>query len=81
MLISREREVWLPRFEVKRIDATGAGDAFASALAVSLGEGCPLEEAGAFASAAAALATTVLGAQASLPRREAVLRLLDSAAN
>lgn len=70
-------EVWLPRFEVRRVDATGAGDAFASALAVCLAEGKPLEEAGHFASACAALATTVLGAQASLPRREAVLALLS----
>ena len=76
VLLSREHELWLPRFAVERVDATGAGDAFASALAVCLAEGKPLQEAGPFASAAAALATTVLGAQASLPRREAVLRLL-----
>jgi sugar/nucleoside kinase (ribokinase family) len=77
VLISREREVWLPRFDVNRLDATGAGDAFASALAVCLAEGRSLEDAGPFASAAAALATTVVGAQASLPRRETVLRLLS----
>jgi ribokinase len=76
LMVSRDREHWLPRFDVRRVDATGAGDAFASALAVCLAEGRPLEEAGSFASAAAALATTVLGAQASLPRRDAVLRLL-----
>jgi ribokinase len=77
VLIAQGLELWLPRFEVKRVDATGAGDAFASAFAVCLAEGKPLEEAGPFASAAAALATTVLGAQASLPTREAVLRLLS----
>jgi len=77
VLLSHDQELWLPRFEVERLDATGAGDAFASALAVCLAEGRPLEEAGPFASAAAALATTVLGAQASLPRREAVLALLS----
>jgi ribokinase len=77
LLLWREREVWLPRLEVKRVDATGAGDAFASALAVCLVEGKPLEEAGRFASAAAALSTTMLGAQASLPRRSAVLELLS----
>jgi ribokinase len=76
MALSRDRELWLPRFEVKRVDATGAGDAFASALAVCFAQGKPLEEAGPFASAAAALATTHLGAQASLPMREAVLQLL-----
>lgn len=78
VLLWDDREVWLPRFEVKRVDATGAGDAFASALAVCLAQGRPLEEAGRFASAAAAIATTVLGAQASLPRLAAVLTLLES---
>jgi ribokinase len=76
LILSGDLELWLPRFEVKRLDATGAGDAFASALAVCLAEGRPLDEAGPFASAAAALATTVMGAQASLPRRAAVLELL-----
>ncbi|HEY6910196.1 MAG TPA: ribokinase [Myxococcales bacterium] len=71
-----EGECWLPRFEVPRVDVTGAGDAFASAIAVCLAEGRPMAEAGRFASASAALATTALGAQASLPRREAVLALL-----
>jgi ribokinase len=71
-------ELWLPRFEVERVDATGAGDAFASALAVALAEGRSLREAGPFASAAAALATTILGAQASLPRRADLLAFLDA---
>jgi ribokinase len=70
------RHVFLPRFSVDRVDATGAGDAFAAALSVYLAEGRSLAEAGPFASAAAALATTVLGAQASLPRRAQVLALL-----
>ena len=71
-------ELWLPRFEVQRLDATGAGDAFASALAVALAEGRSLRESGPFASAAAALATTILGAQASLPRRADLLAFLDA---
>jgi ribokinase len=70
-------ECWLPRFPVKSVDATGAGDAFAAGLAVMLAEGRPWQEAGPFASAAAALATTAVGAQAALPRRDAVLRLLS----
>jgi len=70
------RHVFLPRFTVDRVDATGAGDAFAAALSVCLAEGRILAEAGPFASAAAALATTVLGAQASLPRRAQVQALL-----
>ncbi|MFN2550349.1 MAG: ribokinase [Myxococcales bacterium] len=79
LLVTGSEEVWLPRFEVKPVDATGAGDAFASALAVCLAEGKSLAESATFASAAAALATTVLGAQASLPTREAVRALLSRA--
>jgi ribokinase len=59
------------------VDATGAGDAFASALAVCIAEKVPLPEAGRFASAAAAIATTRLGAQASLPTRQQVAALLQ----
>lgn len=50
-------------------------DYLAAALAVSLAEERPLAEAAALGSAAAALATTRLGAQAGLPRREEVLEL------
>ncbi len=46
-----------------------------SQLAVARAEGHTLEEAGPFASAAAALATTALGAHIALPRRDAVLAL------
>ncbi len=63
-------------YEVASVDATAAGDAFAAAFATGLGEGMPLLEAAAFANAAGALATTVSGAQPSLPRREAVQKFL-----
>lgn len=69
LLVSRVEEEWFPELPVERVDATGAGDAFAAALAVALAEGQPLAVAGRFASGAAALATTALGAQAGLPRR------------
>jgi len=68
----RGGELWLPRYSVKSVDATGAGDAFAAALGVALAEGQPFASACAFANAAAALATTVVGAQAAMPSREAV---------
>ncbi len=79
LIIWHGGERFLPRFPVKSIDATGAGDAFAAALAVALAEGRSLEEAGPLASAAAALTTTRLGAQAGLPDRAAVMSLLSSA--
>jgi ribokinase len=70
------RATYLPRLRVEAVDATGAGDAFAAALAVSLAEGQALPNAAHFANAAAALATTKLGAQPALPKRAAALALL-----
>jgi len=74
--VIKPNEHWLPLIPVQSVDATGAGDAFAAALAVALAEGRPWEEAGMLASACAALKTTVIGAQAGLPKREAVSALL-----
>lgn len=72
IVVSDGQEIWLPRFTVKSIDCTGAGDAFVAALAVSLAEKKPLKEAALLGSIAAALSTTVLGAQAGLPKRSLV---------
>jgi len=68
-------EQWFPRHRVHSVDATGAGDAYAAAVAVALAEGQSLSDACRFANAAAALKTTRLGAQAGLPRRKEVLAL------
>lgn len=76
LLVTPDGEHWLPRFRVASVDATGAGDAFTAALAVALAEGLSPGEAGRFAGATAALKTTRPGAQAGLPTREAVGRLL-----
>jgi len=59
-------------FEVDAVDATAAGDTFCGALALALGEGQSLPNAGRFASAASALAVTQLGAQSSIPTRQAI---------
>jgi len=61
---------------VGAVDTTAAGDAFNAALAVALAEARPLPAAVRFASAAAALACTRRGAQASLPWRAEVDALL-----
>lgn len=66
----------IPGFKTQVVDPTGAGDAFAAAMAVRLAEQATLEEAATFANAAGALACTVRGAQPSLPTREAVEALL-----
>jgi len=76
LLVWPDGEACFPRLPVKAIDATGAGDAFAAGLAVALSEGRSWREAGAFANAAASLATTKFGAQPAMPRREDVLRLM-----
>lgn len=58
-----------PAFPVTPVDTTGAGDAFVAAFAVANAEGKPLAEAVRWGNAAGALATTVPGAQPSLPNR------------
>ena len=68
-----------PAFPVEVVDTTAAGDAFVAGLAVALGEGQVLVEAVRWGNAAGALATTVLGAQPSLPRRRDVELLLSQA--
>lgn len=67
-----------PAFVVDQVDATAAGDTFCGALAVALTEQQPLPQAMRFASAAAALAVTQLGAQPSIPTRAAIEALLRS---
>src|SRR6185295_2407099 len=64
-------EEYLPHFKVKSVDATGAGDAFAAALAVGLAEGRTFPEAARMGSATAAMKTLKMGAQAGLPKRAA----------
>jgi ribokinase len=68
----------LPAFPVKAVDTTAAGDVFNGALAVALSEGKSLEKSVHFASAAAALSVTKLGAQPSAPRRAEIELMLAS---
>jgi ribokinase len=64
-------------YDVQVVDSTGAGDAFAAALAVRLTEGADFDEAAIFASATAAMACTKAGAQSSLPTRQQVESFLS----
>lgn len=60
------------------VDTTGAGDAFAAALAVGLAEGRRLADAARFGCAAGAIACSALGAQPSFPDRTTVDTFLSS---
>lgn len=66
----------VPGFEVEAIDATAAGDVFCGSLAVALAEKQDILDAVRFASAAAAISVTRLGAQPSAPTREEVLAFM-----
>lgn len=76
LLVAPDGEHWLPRVKVQTVDATGAGDALAGAMAVALVEGLTSGEAGRFATAAAALSTMRFGAIAGLPRRSELMDFL-----
>jgi ribokinase len=62
----------IPTYPVQVVDTTAAGDCFVGALAVAICEEEPLLVAAEFASAAAALSVTRVGAQPSLPYRKEV---------
>ena len=66
----------IPAFKVKAVDTTAAGDVFNGALALGLAEGRSLLEAARFASAAAAISVTRMGAQTSAPTRAEIARVL-----
>jgi len=67
-----------PAFAVDVVDTTAAGDAFTAAVAVARAEGMTLDRAVRFGCAAGALAAAKLGAQPSLPEREAVEQRLKA---
>ena len=66
-------------FAVKAIDTTAAGDAFVAALTVARADGHDLDAALREASAAGALAATILGAQPSMPTRAELDEFLKGA--
>lgn len=75
VLAAENLRAHVPAFPVQPVDTTAAGDCFCGALAVALVEGMPLEQAARFASAAAAISVTRVGAQPSLPARAELERL------
>jgi len=76
-LAAPERQlVQIAPIKVNAVDTTGAGDAFTGAVAARLAAGASLADAAAFASIAAALATTRKDTQAAYPDEDDVKRVL-----
>lgn len=69
----------VPGFKVEAVDTVGAGDTFIGAFAVRMAEGADVREAVRFGCAAAAIAVTRRGAQASIPDRGEVEAFLARA--
>jgi ribokinase len=72
LLAESERIEYVPAIKVNAVDATAAGDAFTGSLAVGLAQGQSLADAALFANRVAALSVTKMGAQPSMPTRQAV---------
>jgi len=68
----------IPAFSVEVKDTTGAGDTFCGALAVGIHKYQSMEQALRFATAAAALSVTKLGAQPSIPVEGEILDFLNN---
>lgn len=78
-LLVRQREAArFPPPDVEPVDTTGAGDAFCGAIAESLSRDLSLEDSVRRGVVAGALATTVPGAQASLPTADQIERFLHA---
>ncbi len=78
LALTAERAFRVAPPRVTPVDTVGAGDAFAGAFAVALAGGEELTQAVRFANAAGALATQRIGAQSSIPDRDAIVRLASS---
>lgn len=75
-VITKNEKVKVPAFKVDAVDTTAAGDTFCGSLAVALAEGKPLKDSLRFASAAAAISVTRMGAQPSAPTRKEIDKFL-----
>jgi ribokinase len=77
LVVGQTSELQILALDVKVVDTTAAGDAFAGAFAVALTEGYELYDAARWGTIAGALAVTRAGAQPSLPSRTEFNRLLQ----
>lgn len=83
VLVTHEQAIQVPPVPIEIVDATGAGDAFAGALAVAVLEGRSLRDAMTFATAASHVTVTRYGSQPAYPTRSEINdmfeRLIDHA--
>jgi ribokinase len=70
LVVDESQREHIPAYKVQAVDSTAAGDAFAGAFAVALGEGLSIHQAAIWGNAAGALTVTKAGAQPSLPSRD-----------
>ena len=77
LLVTESGKTHVPAHKVQVVDTTAAGDAFIGGLTVALLKGFDLVEAVRYATCAGTLATTVLGAQTSLPSADQVEALYE----
>ena len=71
-VVTKDEKVSVPSFKVDAVDTTAAGDTFCGSFAVALVEGKSLKQSLQFASAAAAISVTRMGAQPSAPTRKEI---------
>lgn len=77
LLIDRQGSTHIPGFELDILETSGSDEAFAGALAASIGSGDDPKKAVRFGSAAGALAASKFGGQDSLPTKEEIIELLQ----
>jgi len=75
---TKDEKVSVKVYQVDAVDTTAAGDTFCGSFAVALVEGKSLKESLQFASAAAAISVTRMGAQPSAPARVEIENFLKS---
>lgn len=72
---------YLEAYSAEVIDTTAAGDAFTGTLGACLSQGIAMDTAISYAMAAGALTVTRMGAQSSLPTRQAILDFIHGRQN
>lgn len=75
---TKEEEIYVPRYEVRAIDAVGAGDAFVAGFLTGLLKGWDLENTAKFANAVGALCVTAIGATTGVRSLEETLRFMET---